>query len=453
MPLFRLPFKSVWRFSFALLLLTICALLGACGREREDEFLFAADSPPVTLTYVAPSNAIFSETEQVAIERFQELAPSIEIERDTFQFNVSEHLLETPPPDVILMWDGDALRNAATLGLLSDLSDIWTEGNLAEAYGSQFRDISRFEGTLRFVPAGFNWTGIYYNREIFERYDLNPPDTWEEFVRICDTLLSYGETPLSLAGRNPFVSNLWFDYLNLRLNGPEFHRELIAGRVSYNDERVARVWETWISLLDRGYFNESPGSTSNLGSMTALVRGDAESPLTHQKAVMALAANFNVADLPSVFANELDFFQFPQMDASLPTGEVSIVFGYVIPADAPNRREAGAFVGYMGSAEAQELQLMGTGEEENIIGYVPVNREIERDLMSEATEQGDQIVRGADTIGPPLYLLLPDTMRGSFNQVLRRLFLSTNNRFEVAEIQSLQEEARQNAIQNGEYRQ
>ena len=178
------------------------------------------------------------------------------------------------------------------------------------------------------------------------------------------------------------------------------------------------MWETWISLFDRGYFNESPGSTSNLGSMTALVRGDAESPLTHQKAVMALAANFNVADLPSVFANELDFFQFPQMDASLPTGEVSIVFGYVIPADAPNRLEAGAFVGFMGTAEAQELQLMGTGEEENIIGYVPVNREIERDLMSEATEQGDQIVRGADTIGPPLYLLLPDTMRGASTKYL-----------------------------------
>ena len=54
MPLFRLPVLSVWRLSCALLLLTICVLLGGCGREREDEFLFAADSPPVTLTYLSP---------------------------------------------------------------------------------------------------------------------------------------------------------------------------------------------------------------------------------------------------------------------------------------------------------------------------------------------------------------------------------------------------------------
>ena len=453
MPLFRLPVLSVWRLSCALLLLTICVLLGGCGREREDEFLFPADSPPVTLTYLSPNNSIFREPEQVAIERFQERAPSIEIDRQSFRFSVADYLLETPPPDVILMWDGYELRNAAALGLLSDLSDIWTEGNFSEAYGRRFRDISRFEGTLRFVPAGFNWTGIYYNKEVFERYGLTPPATWEEFERICDTLLAYGETPMSLAGQNPFISNLWFDYLNMRLNGPEFHRELMAGRVSYNDERVGRVWEFWISLLDRGYFVETPGSTTDIGSMTALIRGDAESPLTREKAVMALAPHFSLGELPPVFTDELDFFQFPQMDANLPKGEISIVFGFVIPADAVNRPQAGAFVGYMGSAEAQELQLKRIGEDESNIGYVPVHREFERDLLSAAAAKGDQIVSNAAEISPPLFLMLPDTMRRSFFQVLRRLFLSTNNRIEVAEIQALQEEARQNAIQNGDYRQ
>ncbi len=449
----RLPVRSVRRLSLALLLLTIGVILGGCGREPEEEFLFAADSPPVTLTYLSPNNSIFSEPEQVAIERFQELAPSIEIDRQDFQFSVSDYLLGTPPPDVILMWDGYELRNAAALGLLSDLSDIWTEGNLAEAYGNRFRDISRFEGTLRFVPAGFNWTGIYYNKKVFDRYGLTPPATWEEFVSICDTLLSYGETPLSLAGQNPFISNYWFDYLNMRLNGPDFHRELMAGRVSYNDERVRRVWEFWISLLDRGYFVENPGSTSDIGSMTALIRGDAESPLTREKAVMALAPHFSLSELPPVFTEELNFFQFPQMDANLPIGEISIVFGFVVPADAPNRPQAAAFASFMGSAEAQNLQLKRIGEDESNIGYVPVHREFDRELLSPATEKGDQIVSGADELSPPLFLVLPDTMRQSFFQVLRRLFIRTNNRLDVAEIQALQEEARQNAIQNGEYRQ
>ena len=434
-----------------LLLLSLGALLAACGREPEEEFLFAADAPPVTISYVAPNVAIFSGPEEVAIERFQERAPSIEVDRQPFQQGGADYLLDDPPPDVMLVWDGFLLRSAGEQGLLSDLSDIWSENNLAEYYGERFRAISRFEGALRFVPAGFNWSGVYYNKELFARYGLAPPPTWQEFVRICDTLLANGETPLSLAGQNPFVSSLWFDYLNMRLNGPDFHRDLKAGRVSFNDDRVARVWEHWISLLERGYFNETPSSTTDLGSMTSLVRGDRETPLTRQKAVMALAPHFSVTELPAVFAAELDFFQFPHMDAGLPVGEISIVFGYVIPAGAINRLQAGVFVGYMGSAEAQELQLRQVGEDVSNVGYVPVHQGFERDLLSAAAVKGEQIVRGADEISPPLILSLPDSMERGFTQVLRRLFLKTNTPIGVAEIQSILEEARQRAISNGEY--
>ncbi len=438
------------RVAIVLTLVAVIGTLAACGREPEDEFLFAPDSPPVTLTYVAPNNSLFSSPEQIAIERFQELAPSIQVDRQSYRFNVGDYLMDEQPPDVLLMWNGGQLSSAAYQGLLADVSEVWTQGNFTEAYGRRFRDISRFEGTLRFVPAGFSWSGIYYNKEVFDQFGLEPPDTWEEFIGICDTLLANGITPMSLAGQNSFISIYWFEYLNMRLNGPEFHRDLIEGRVDFLDQRVAEVWELWKSLLDRGYFVERPGSTSEMNSMTALIRGDGDSPLTWEKAVMALAPHYSLADLPPIFANELDFFQFPKIDDTQPSGEVSIVFGYVVPADALNRIEANAFVGYMGSIEAQELQLKQIGNDESNIGYVPVHRDIDRELLSAAAYKGDQIVTEADEVGPPMYFFLPDSMRASFNQVLRRLFLVTSDPLDVVEIQILLEEGRQRAIQNGE---
>lgn len=447
-PAWQAKFKHIL---FLGLLAGLAGTLSGCGRDEGEEYLLAPDNPPVTLSYVGPGASIFNEPEEVAIQRFKERAPSIEVERQSYGFSAGNYLLETPPPDVMLMWDGYELRSAAANGLLADLSDVWTEGNLAEAYGRRFQDISRFDGTLRFVPAGFNWSGIYYNKEVFDQFGLSPPATWEEFILICDTLLSNGITPMSLAGQNPFISILWFDYLNLRLNGPQFHRELMAGRVDFNDVRVARVWELWQTLLDRDYFVERPGSTSEMNSMTALIRGDGDSPLSWEKAVMTLAPQFSLDDLPPVFADELDFFQFPQIDPNVPIGEVSIVFGYIIPADAPHRFEAGAFAGYMGSAEAQELQLKQMGDEGVNIGYVPVHREFDRELLSYAAEKGDQIVNGADEISPPLFLVLPNSMRASFNQVLRRLFLATNFPLDITEIQSQLEEGRQRAIQGGEF--
>ena len=431
--------------------LILCTLLTGCGRDSGEDLLFETDGPPVTITYVSPDFSRVTEREQIAIDRFLQRAPGIDIDRQPLRGDAADFLLDSPPPDVMLLWNGRLLRSAAEQGLLSDLADVWTENNFAESYGDQFYDLSRFQGTPRLVPAGFSWTGIYYNVEVFDRYGLAPPTNWEAFIRICDTLLANGETPLSLAGQNSFISTLWFDYLNMRLNGPEFHAELLAGRESYLDERVARVWELWLSMMERDYFVETPGSTSDLQSMTALVRADSANPLNRQKAVMALAPHFSADELPPAFATELDFFQFPQIDASVAMGEISVVIGYVIPAGATNRVPAGVFVGYMGSAEAQELQLKLMGRDSITAVYVPVHQAIDRELLSPAVEKGGQIVRGASSIRPPLTFDLPDEMQRGYTTVLRRLFLMTGTRIRVDEIQSILEDARQQAIRSGAY--
>ena len=166
---------------------------------------------------------------------------------------------------------------------------------------------------------------------------------------------------------------------------------------------------------------------------------------------MALAPHFSAGELPPAFSTELDFFQFPQIDASAATGEISVVFGYVIPAGALNPVAAGVFVGYMGSTEAQELQLRQIGEDDSNAGYVPVHQGLDSELLSAAAVKGSQIVRGADTIRPPLSLVLPDEMQRGFTTVLRRLFLKTGTRIRVDEIQSILEDAREDAIQGGAY--
>lgn len=58
------------------------------------------------------------------------------------------------------------------------------------------------DGKMYFCPAGsstFNYTGIFWNRELFERAGIEEfPDTWEEFWRVCDVLKKNGMIPLSL---------------------------------------------------------------------------------------------------------------------------------------------------------------------------------------------------------------------------------------------------------------
>ena len=439
------------------LLFTFALLLVGCDAAGDREDGSGAVGEPVTIRYVSPSGPEWSEPDRVLIEQFHEQTPGIIVERQTMEHGLSQYLSESPPPGAVLWIEGHELYNVAQQSLLFDVSDIWAENDLVEAYGKQFREVGRVDGSSRFIPIGYSWAGIYYNKEVFERYRLMPPTTWEEFVHICDTLLANGETPLSVSGQDHRVNHLWFSYLNIRLNGPSFHRQLILGEESYEDERLATVWETWISLFRRGYFIESPSLTSATGSMNALIRGDADEPLTAKKAVMALAHHFIAGELPPEFASELDFFQFPQMNPNSPTGEVTSVFGYVIPAGTAYHTEASAFVGFMASAEAQAMRMARIVEDPTDPGWVPLHRDVDRTLLSEAARKGEGIVRGADEVLPPLSFALPGgSMPAGFESVFDWIFAkleTPETEIDVTEIQSSLEEARQQAIQSGDYQQ
>jgi len=444
------PSQSKIRVASLFLLLTSVLLFAGCDAQED------GDVGPVRIKYVAPGSELQAVPEEAAIERFHERMPSIEVDRQTQVQGLSHYLSESPPPDAILWYEGYELYDTARQNLLFDLSNIWAENDLDEAYGRQFREIGRVDGTSRFIPAGFTWASVYYNKDIFERYGLIPPATWEEFISICDALLANGETPLSLTGKDHFHSTIWFSYLNMRLNGPSFHRRLIEGEVSYNDERLVPVWETWISLLQQGYFIESPGQTSETESVNALIRGDENSSPTQKKAVMALASHYSVGRLSPELAAELDFFPFPQMNSDSAVGEISLAFGYVIPAGAAHKAEASTFVGYMASAEAQSMQMVRISEDPTNAGWIPLHRDMDRSLLSVDARKGENIVRGADEVMPPLAFALPSGMFSGFTTLLEWMFLKLetgDSEIDIFEIQSILEEARQQAFQNGEYRQ
>ncbi|RLT37255.1 MAG: extracellular solute-binding protein [Chloroflexi bacterium] len=433
-PLFLLPF-----------LFAFLVFVAACGPADEVDPLTLT---PVAITYMTFNQATEAQSEELVIGRFQEKYPAIQVTRTPYNQNPQSYLLDNAsPPDVMFLWTGYLLDTAMRQNLLGNLADVWEEMGFHETISEPIQAMSFYQGAPYFVPGGHGWTAIYYNREVFQRYGLTPPTTWQEFITICETLWSNGETPLSIAGSNPFAGTLWFDYLNMRLNGPEFHRRLLNGEEEYTDPKVAAVLETMVDLMDRGFFVESPATMNDLNSVMSIIRGDAAEPVEQRKAVMTLGSNFALNDLPVVFLDELDFFPFPVIDPALPVGEVGITFGFVVPTSADNPMQANAFAGFMGSAESSQVLTQQTTTQ---LTWVPVHKEFDRSLYSQRISQAEALVSNADAFGPPMVLSLPDSMGSALGQVLNRLL---TDRGEVADWQLLLEDARQKAIQSGEYTQ
>jgi raffinose/stachyose/melibiose transport system substrate-binding protein len=94
--------------------------------------------------------------------------------------------------------EGDDARLAEAGGLV-DLSKM----PFMKSYTPSVLDAIKFNGKNYTVPTGMSYyTGAYYNKAIFAKYGLSIPTTWDQFVKLCQTLKSHGVTPLGIGGKD-----------------------------------------------------------------------------------------------------------------------------------------------------------------------------------------------------------------------------------------------------------
>ncbi len=431
----RLSPKTVCLGLLALLLLST-----SCGRSATPT---PVPGEPVTLTLATIDvGGTWSAAEAYAIEQFQARQPQLTFDRQGFSQAPQSYFTQSPPPDVMTSGAYAFVRQAIQQNLVQDLTELWTETGLIEAFPAGLQTVSSYEGKQYYLPMGYAWTAIYYNRAVFAQYDLQPPTTWDEFLLICDTLLANGETPLSLTGRDSWLTMLWFDYLNLRLNGIEFHRALAQGQIPYTDSRVLAVVELWSQLLRNGYVLERPDSIDTFTSLTALVRED-NGLLDGRKAVMSLITPLGMAALPDEFHTELDFFRFPTLDPAVPLAEVVTTLGYMAPSQGAHLPETLAFLSYMGSQEGQTIMAQQLGQSSM---WVPARNDIDADLLSAAVQQGKAMVQDAPALVSPYMLNLPMEMWPLIDPALANFL---RNPDQIDEFLNKLEDARQQALDAG----
>jgi raffinose/stachyose/melibiose transport system substrate-binding protein len=373
-------------------MVALCALIAAqCAPLAAPATPTAA--PRVKVAYVAFSDgsALTDPVDQKLLDRFEAAHPGIEIVHstsDVFQDPLERRLAASSPPDIMATPADYVALSTIDRGSILDLGDMWKRLDLGKTYPANFQAWRERDGKQYFLPVGYTWTAIYYNKRIFNRYNLKPPKTWDEFLVVCDTLQAGGMPPIALGWSFNFSgATWWFDYLDLRLNGPQFHADLVHGQVRYDDPRVKKVFETWKDLLDGGYFTEGADARSFLQSLALVYDG---------KAAMILSDSSEVGGLPKDFQDELDFFPFPTMDSGVPVGEVTRAFGYAVPARAPHAAQAMDFLDYLVSVDAQTALAQQAGQNR---GILPIHRGVEAAVLTPQARQGLALVTDANHIG------------------------------------------------------
>lgn len=155
-------------------------------------------------------------------------------------------------PDVFHSWGGGWLKSFVDGGYVADIT--------AEANASMSQlnpaavNFNNFGGKIYGVPYTLGTTILYYNKAIFAKYNLQPPRTFADLERICQTLIANNITPFAEANKTMWPGAQHFVHLAMRIGGGDIFTRAQNKEVKFTDPAFIRAGEMLIDMVDKGWF-------------------------------------------------------------------------------------------------------------------------------------------------------------------------------------------------------
>jgi multiple sugar transport system substrate-binding protein len=267
------------------------------------------------------------------------------VDHNTFQEQINSYL-QGRPDDMFMWFAGYRMQFFAQRGLATPISDVWEKvgGDFTEA----LKDASTgLDGKQYFVPFYYYPWAFFYRKSVFEKNGYQPAKTWDELVALAKQMQKDNLTPIAFADKDGWPAMGTFDYLNMRLNGYDFHINLMGGKESWTDPKVTKVFDTWRELLP--YHQQGA-----LGRTWQ----DAAKTLQDKKAGMYLLGMFVGQQFQGAAKDDLDFFAFPEIDSAVGTDTVEApIDGFMLSKKLKNEEGAKKLLEYLAGTEAVETYL------------------------------------------------------------------------------------------------
>lgn len=155
---------------------------------------------------------------------------------------------------------------------IQETSTLAAAGLLApvpEGVSSLVENPGIYEGVCYGIPRYATTLGIIYNKDIFDGLGLSEPDTYEDFLQICQQVKDAGRNPLALGAADARHMEYWADYL--------FRNYMVTedGEVQWTAKRTRQMLADYRNLGAQDYINPEYRNASDSRTAQELSSGKA----------------------------------------------------------------------------------------------------------------------------------------------------------------------------------
>ncbi|MDR0637940.1 MAG: extracellular solute-binding protein [Spirochaetaceae bacterium] len=288
-----------------------------------------------------------------AVRRFEAANPDYKVNitvtaNDSYKQKIAVAIASGQVPDVFMSWTGGTTNEYVKAGLLADLTPYFNAGN----YKARFLDAGIAQAMVNGKIYGFPCEnaaieGVWYNKELFAKYNIKVPTTIAELEAACDTLKANGITPFSLANMTKWTGMMYYQILPARHGGLTPFANALSGTGSFEDPAFIWAAEKIQSWVRKGYFNDGfNGLDEDSGQSRTLL-------YTGQVAMHIQGSWFasNMQGENPAFISKTGFFNFPADETG--TGNPRTVTGtigdnfYHVSSRAANPEKAFEMLTYL----------------------------------------------------------------------------------------------------------
>lgn len=209
-----------------------------------------------TLTVWGISPDLDRDYIQKAFQRYEKLTNNtlevVHFEKDKIIQQMTKALDgKIDMPDIFVSYGGtniDALNPTENFYDFSDarwIDDLTNTSINQTVYDGKIIGLPLWEASV---------SGTIYNKELFEKYNIEIPQTQAEFMEVCETLLSHGITPLYLPAKE--ISMLLYQFpLDSLVEDSTILNKLNSNDIGYEDvDGFEEILEWYKIMADKGYF-------------------------------------------------------------------------------------------------------------------------------------------------------------------------------------------------------
>jgi len=315
------------------------------------------------------------------------------VDHGTFQNQISQYLGGTPE-DVFTWFSGHRMRFFADKGLVTAIDDVWNTAGVGSNYTAGFASsVKGNDGHVYAIPTDYYPWAVFYRKDVWAAKGYQVPTNWDDFKALCAKMKSDGLTPIAFADKDGWPAQGTFDILNLRLNGYDFHVNLLTGAngTKWTDPKVAAVFKKW-SEITPYYSPAFAGLTWEQGA----------DQLLQKKAGMYLLGLFVSDEFKAsgsqADVDQLDFFPFPDLGTQYDAEKAldAPIDVYMVSKKSPtlsnNLGQAKAFMQFMSKGSSQIIYFQHSP------GSIPTANDADQSTYSALTKKAAQIVSQAQKI-------------------------------------------------------